>query len=81
MCPFSDFKKRNHVTAGFRNFFQKMDLPLPWFCSSFWKVKILEKSDNFLIGKSPSIAMTFIWAGRTSSGEHGVVGFILGGWL
>ena len=41
MCPFSDFKKRNHVPAGFwKFFFQKMDLPLPWFCSSFWKVKI-----------------------------------------
>ena len=41
MCPFSDFKKRNHVTASFRKtFFQKMDLPLPWFCSSFWIVKI-----------------------------------------
>ena len=41
MCPFSDFKKMNHVPAGFwKKFLQKMDLPLPWFCSSFWKVKI-----------------------------------------
>jgi len=41
MCLFSDFKKSNHVTGTFpKNFFQKMDLPLPWFCSSFWKVKI-----------------------------------------
>ena len=41
MCPFSDFKKMNHVTASFRKkIFQKMDLPLPWFCSTFWKVKI-----------------------------------------
>jgi len=34
-----------------KNYFQNMDLPLPWFCSSFWKVK-KEDEKNFLIGKS-----------------------------
>ena len=26
-----------HISENF--FFEKMDLPLPWFCSSFWKMK------------------------------------------
>jgi len=44
MCCFSDFKKRNHVTAGFRKKnLEKMNLPLPWFWSSFWKVKKKKK--------------------------------------
>ena len=48
MCPFSDFKKSNHVPANFwKFFFGKMDLPLQWFCSSFWKVKILLKIRQF----------------------------------
>ena len=52
MCRFFNFKNRNHVPAGFwKNYFQKMDLPLPWFCSSFWKVKFWKKSNNFLFGK------------------------------
>ena len=82
MCPFSDFKKKQSRDGIFlKFFFGKMDLPLPWFCSSFWKVKICKKSDNFLIGKSASIAMIFIWACSSSSGEHGGVSFISGGWL
>ena len=44
-----------------------MDLPLPWFCSSFWKVKICKKSDYFLIGKSASMAVIIIKAGRALS--------------
>jgi len=40
MCPFSDLKKITWRQVSEKYFFQKMDLPLPWFCSSFWKVKI-----------------------------------------
>jgi len=83
-APFLALKKMKSRAGKFlKKLFPKDGPPSSMVLLVFWKVKKKKKKKkkNFLIGKPASMATIFIWAWRASSGEHGGVGFILGGWV
>ena len=86
--PFSDFKKRNPVPAGFwKNYFQKMDLSLPWFCLSFekWKFVKVRQFPNWeicLTGHDTHMGVEGIMWGAWGCGFYlGRLAVTVAGWL
>ena len=82
LCHFSDFKKSNHVTGKFlKNFFPKDGPPSSMVLLVFLESENLLKIRQFPNWETCLTGHDIIWAGRASPGEHGGVGFILGGWV